>query len=213
MQRNNPTPASKYDMSTPEGRKEYYRDLRVEQTAEIVNQMKQKEQMAPMFEANRQQMFGKIKEAHDNLLGIGPNSTLGDYMDNGWKLLYNIEMDKARMAARQSASSKYDRQMYQQGIASRVAARDGGPVMNLYNLTKDDDTVSIEERLRHQYYSNKQSQPQSLMLGGPSRFKYTMSEGAKPLEGDEAFKAMYDSLKAEAYKKKVEVDARKLVNQ
>ena len=211
MQGNTPKP--KYDMSTPEGRKEYYADLRMDQTADIVAAMKRQEQMQPQLDAYRQQLFAKIKQSHDNLLGLTPGSTLGDYMDNGYKLLYNIEMDKARMAARQSASSKYDRQMYQQGIASRVAARDGGPVMNLYNLTKDDDTVSIEERLRHQYYSNKQSQPQSLMLGGPSRFKYTMSEGAKPLEGDEAFKAMYDALKAEAYKKKVEVDARKLVNQ
>lgn len=210
MQGNTPKP--KYDMSTPEGRKEYYADLRMDQTADIVAAMKRQEQMQPQLDAYRQQLFAKIKQSHDNLLGLTPGSTLGDYMDNGYKLLYNIEMDKARMAARQSASSKYDRQMYQQGIASRVAARDGGPVMNLYNLTKDDDTVSIEERLRHQYYSNKQSQPQSLMLGGPSRFKYTMSEGAKPLEGDEAFKAMYDALKAEAYKKKVEVDARKLVN-
>jgi hypothetical protein len=209
MQRNNPTPASKYDMSTPEGRKEYYRDLRVEQTAEIVNQMKQKEQMAPMFEANRQQMFGKIKEAHDNLLGIGPNSTLGDYMDNGWKLLYNIEMDKARMAAR-TADGKFDRKTYQQGIAARVAERDGGKPLDLYNLTKDDDAISVEERIKHQYYSNKQAAPQSLYIGNGT-LKYTMSEGAKPLEGDAAFKAMYDSLKQAAYEKKIEVDARKAI--
>ena len=206
INQNNPVYKSKYDLSTEEGRLEQAKDLRLDQTAELFRQMDIAAANREMAFQQRGRLFDMVKASHDRMLGFEPGQhyTLGEYMNNGYNLLYGISTENAIKYNRQHRQ-KYDQDAYINRMNMRVAARDA--LHSALNSTKDDDYVSIEEKMRHQYYGNKSQQPQSLFIGGNGSLKYTSP--TENLMNDEAFKKFYDICKQKENDVNVKKEIRK----
>lgn len=130
-------------------RKEYMRDLRVQQTWQMEADF---ERATYNNECKRQFMqnaFAQIKASHDKMLGIEPGQhyDLATYLDNGYKLAIAGFKEKGKKATR-NGKQYFSTNNYRNQLARKV----NHPI---HVDTNDDEYVPIEVKLKDYYAENK----------------------------------------------------------
>lgn len=172
---NNNVKVFNYFSATKEEKEEYAENMRLQDAKNI----------SVMFDAYeaaqtnmRYELFNRIKQSHDALIGVQPGEhySLKQYMDNGYKLNMNIALQKARHVMR-NGQLKYSSTDFRNVLSKTRMAHNMSPIPT----TKDDDYVSIEERIKSVYDRNKSSMG-SFMADQQSRYQSLVTETSGPVE-------------------------------
>lgn len=170
--------AFSYYTATPEERKEYDEQMEQASVNAFVNRLDQAEAMLPYRIAQRNEMFAKIKESHDRLLGIEPGQpcSLQQFLDNGYKLCA-ANAAKEIKAKLKTGYDKYSTNNFRQALARETHSQI--PIQS-----KDDEYVPIEAMLKNIYEKNRR---ENSALAGQAQipgFSQPQSPGYSPTEMD-----------------------------
>ena len=138
-----------YDMSKEE--LEYMNKMsQVDQTAILARKFEMADYYQQMIEQKRAEGYAKIKQSHDQILGLTPeNMTLKNYMDNAGLLLADIKMREQRMIMK-DGTNKYNRDNYKNMVSN------GNNINNQpISIFSDDSYVPLESRIKEKYLTSK----------------------------------------------------------
>ena len=121
----------------------------VEYCNELERKLNYEDQMDEYKRILKMQCFQKIKDSHDRMLGVTPGEhyDFKTFANNGYKILAHAFVENGRRRLK-DASKKYDSRAFRSSIA--INTNRAVPVQ-----TKDEDYVSVEERLKRIYEKNK----------------------------------------------------------
>jgi len=199
MKRFDPVPKQEYQKpfdyysATEEERNQYNRDLMVARTRELENRLNNQEYINAQTAARKAQAFAQIKASHDKLIGVEPGQhyDLKTFMENGYKIGVNAEIERAK-AANRNGTTKYS----QNGYRASLSQRTNSPVPV---ESKDDEYVSIETILKGVFDRNRQQLRNGIFQNANGQTTYT-SMAASPSEGQ----AHTDFLKAMEQKRGID---------
>lgn len=172
---------SYYDM-TNEEREEYDNNQRYIKHTQLYYDMLNFQSRELYIQNYRIANFPKIKESHDKALGFNPGEhySLKQYMENGYNLVVDAVKQKVRLQMRDKGKL-YSSNQFRQSIAYRT----NQPIpIN----SKDDEFITVEQRLKNLYERNKMN---TIMFLPDGTFTYAIAPpGRDQKEYKESYYAM-----------------------
>lgn len=158
--------------ATEKEKKEYFENIRIINTNNLVNQIENFDRQMEQFNRFRDMMRCKIKESHDIALGIKPGEhyNLSTFLTNAYKIGINNKMQELKSLKR-NGKLKYNSNDYKNAISRKVNRNNF--INNTPDIisTKDTEELTIESALRSAYDHNRSGMPiplpdhgQSLMI-------------------------------------------------
>lgn len=145
-----PTPVQQtFRPPTPEERELQEEFNRVQLGFSIPSICERYDQLQAIADNKRMQAYGRIKEAHDKLLGLEPGKemTLNEYLDNAG-ILYADSLLADQRRKNKDATRKYSQAAFTQRLNMETG-------QNLPISSPDDDYLPLEERIKRRYTQQK----------------------------------------------------------
>ena len=170
-----------FDSLTDEEKREYERRQKLIKAQNTYYAMQQYKEYEKLILKKKEEVFAQIKASHDKLLGVTPGENYGltYFLDHGYRIRADIATRKARLASR-NGTRKYSQNNYRAGLSQLT----NSPVPT---SSKDDEYISVEDRLKEVYNRNRRMRPSfGVMKDVNGQITYTSGE-----EYEQAFPSEY----------------------
>ena len=168
---NQPKPFNIYN-ATEEEKKEYYANVRIMETNDLVLQIENFDRQMYQFNNFRNMMKWKIKESHDAALGVKPGESydLSTFLTNAHNIISSNKVQELRKIKR-NGKLKYNSSNYKNAIARKVNRVNFINSESIITENKDMEVLTLEEAFKSAYDQNRAGipftppdHPESLMI-------------------------------------------------